>query len=57
MRVNSCDKAKEVFEKLYNRPLDKKELFKIKKNLTGFFEVLVRIDQDLKKKGGFNDAN
>ena len=43
-------KNNKVFEELYDRPLSKKENFEIRKNLTGFFEVLVQIEQGLKKK-------
>ena len=43
-------KNNKVFEGLYGRPLSKKENYEIRKNLTGFFEVLVQIDQGLKKK-------
>lgn len=57
MRADTSSKTKEVFEKLYDRPLSKKELFKIRKNLTGFFEVLVQIDQDIKKKEVNDYAN
>jgi len=46
-----------MFEKMYGRPLTKKETYEIRKNLTGFFEVLIQIDQSLKKKGTNNYAD
>ena len=51
------NKNNEVFEKLYGRPLDKKEIYEIRKNIAGFFEVLVQIEQGLKKKGALSNAN
>lgn len=43
---------KEVFESLYKRELSKQELFEIQRNMTGFFEVLIRLDKKIKLKGG-----
>lgn len=51
------NKNNEMFEKMYGRPLTKKETYEIRKNLTGFFEVLIQIDQSLKKKGTNNYAD
>lgn len=42
---------KEVFEKLYKRELSKQELFEINRNLTGFFETLIRLDKKIQAKG------
>ena len=38
---------KEVFERLYKRELSKQELFEIQRNMTGFFETLVKLDQKI----------
>lgn len=40
---------KVVFERLYGRSLTDQELFNIRRNLTGFFNVLIKIDQQQKK--------
>ena len=44
--------TKQIFEKRYGRPLTSDELFSIQQNLKGFFELLIRIDKRIKKKGG-----
>lgn len=44
--------TKEIFEKRYGRPLTSDELFSIQQNLKGFFELLIKIDKRVKKKGG-----
>ena len=44
--------TKEIFEKRYCRPLTSDELFSIQQNLKGFFELLIKIDKRIKKKGG-----
>jgi hypothetical protein len=51
------DRKNKVFEKLYGRSLTKKESYEIRKNLTGFFEILVQIDQTLRKKERLDNAN
>lgn len=45
----SCDgQNKAVFERLYNRSLTNQELFTIRQNLVGFFNVLMKIDEQSK---------
>ena len=44
--------TKQIFEKRYCRPLTSDELFSIQQNLKGFFELLIKIDKRIKKKGG-----
>jgi len=39
---------KTTFEQLYGRTLTEQELFTIKHNLAGFFNVLIKIDQQRK---------
>ena len=53
----SRNKNNKVFERLYDHSLSKKENHEIRKNLTGFFEVLIQIDQGLKKKEVNDYAN
>jgi hypothetical protein len=40
---------KSVFERLYNRSLTNQELFEIKQNLIGFFNLLIKIDLEVTK--------
>ena len=49
-RNNSLDSTKEVFEPLYGHSLTNQEAFNIRKNLVGFFETLIEIDDELKGK-------
>lgn len=46
-------KPRNVYERLYNKPLSKREVFEMDNSLTQFFELLIEIDkeQKLKKKG------
>lgn len=47
---------KQVFENLYGKPLSGQELFDIERNLKGFFDLLIKIDQrDKKGKGNEQD--
>lgn len=48
METNCDGLNKEVFERLYNRSLTNQELFTIKQNLVGFFDVLMKIDEQSK---------
>lgn len=48
METNCDGQDKEVFERLYNRPLTNQELFTIRQNLVGFFNVLMKIDEQSK---------
>lgn len=46
-----CDgQNKAVFERLYNRSLSNQELFIVRQNLVGFFNVLIKIDEQSKGK-------
>ena len=45
---NNLDLTKETFEPLYGRPLTDNEAFNIRKNLVGFFETLIEIDDELR---------
>lgn len=42
--------TKKTFDQLYGRSLSEQELFNIKRNLAGFFSVLIKIDQQNKNK-------
>lgn len=48
METNYDGQNKEVFERLYNRSLTNQELFTIRQNLVGFFNVLIKIDEQSK---------
>lgn len=50
METNCNEQNKEVFERLYNRSLTNQELFTIRQNLVGFFNVLMKIDEQSKGK-------
>lgn len=50
MEANPVITNKEVYERLYGRPLTNQELFNIRQNLVGFFTTLIKIDQANKKK-------
>lgn len=41
---------KQTFEQLYGRPLNERELFNIKRNLVGFFSVLIKMDKQQRSK-------
>ena len=46
-------KPRNCFERLYNKPLTKKEVFEMKNSLKQFFEILIEIDKEnhiLKRK-------
>ncbi len=49
------DKDKQFFEELYQRALTEQEVFEAKYSLLGFFDVLSKIDQRLKREDGKND--
>lgn len=41
---------KQTFEQLHGRPLSERELFNIKRNLVGFFSVLIKMDKQQRSK-------
>lgn len=41
---------KQTFEQLYGHPLSERELFNIKRNLAGFFNVLIKMDKQQRSK-------
>ena len=49
------DKDKQFFEELYQHKLTDQEVFEAKFNLLGFFDVLSKIDQRLKREESNND--
>lgn len=49
------DKDKQFFEELYESTLTEQDIFEAKYNLLGFFDVLSKIDQRLKREEGDND--
>lgn len=40
---------RQIYEKLYGRSLAEQELFNIKRNLTGFFTILMKMDKQQRK--------
>lgn len=46
---------KNCYERLYNKPLSKREVFEMDNRLTQFFEILMEIDQQNKERN--NDKN
>ena len=48
-------KAKNCYERLYQKPLSKREVFEMDNRLTQFFEILIEIDQQNKEQN--NDKN
>ncbi len=49
-KEGTTHKTREVFEKLCGKKLSEKELFEAKNNLVGFFNLLIEIDQQDKRK-------
>ena len=48
---------KQIYERLYGRELTNQEIFEVKQNLMGFFEMLIKLDKKQKQtqfqqKGG-----
>jgi len=39
---------KQVYERLYGRELTNQEIFEVKQNLMGFFEMLIKLDKKQK---------
>ena len=54
---SNLDLTKETFEPLYGRSLTDDEAFNIRKNLVGFFETLIEIDDELKGQEGNEKSN
>lgn len=53
-------RPKNCYERLYNKPLSKKEVFEMRDSLRQFFEILIEIDQEnhiLKNKELNNDKD
>lgn len=51
MAINQKQSSiKKTFEQLYGRPLSERELFNIKRNLVGFFSVLIKMDKQNRNK-------
>jgi len=48
---------KNIYKKLYKKEPNKEEIFEMESNLTGFFELLIEIDKDLKKDDRYNSVN
>lgn len=56
-KPNDLNLTKETFEPLYGRSLSDQEAFNIRKNLVGFFETLIEIDDELKGQEGNEKSN
>lgn len=56
-KPNNLDLTKETFEPLYGRSLSDQEAFNIRQNLVGFFETLMKIDNELKGQEGNEKPN
>ncbi|OGY30842.1 MAG: hypothetical protein A3A57_01125 [Candidatus Woykebacteria bacterium RIFCSPLOWO2_01_FULL_41_12] len=39
---------KQIYERLYGRELTNQEIFEVKQNLMGFFEMLIKLDKKQK---------
>lgn len=52
--VRIDEASKSIYEKFYGRKLSNQEMFEIKQNLMGLFELLIKLDKKTKsKKSGF----
>lgn len=54
---NESDKLEQEIQKLYGGALSRDELSEAKNNLVGFFELLIEIDQENKKKSNENNRS
>jgi len=41
---------KNIYKKLYKKEPTEEEIFEMESNLVGFFELLIEIDKELKKR-------